>query len=211
MRLAILWLGLLALGSCGLAGCDRAGVDESSVAGRPRGARERPPTHVDSALSREEHLRRFTAGLADRPTRLSGGRSSVEALVRDYLSATARGDTAALRAMHLSRAEFAFLYYDTDVRSRPPYALPPGLLWFQLEMTSLQGSRRLSAFLRAGAIEVLGVECPHPPEAQGPNRLHRDCIVAYRRNGREARHTGLVGPIIERDGHFKFLTFANRL
>jgi hypothetical protein len=93
------------------------------------------PVHIDSAIPKDEELRRFRRGLIE-PAELTGGARSRDALVRSYVSALERGDTAALAALVITKAEFAYIYYPTNPQARPPYDLSPGLMWFMLQQRS---------------------------------------------------------------------------
>lgn len=90
-------------------------------------AERAPERVVDSLLSREELLRRFRGGVPP-ITALEGGSESRDGLVRRFMSALEKRDTVALRAMAMSRSEFAYLYYPTSPQGLPPYELEPGLM-----------------------------------------------------------------------------------
>ena len=170
-----------------------------------------PPagTVVDTVRSMDEEFRRFTEGMGPAPERLSGGAGSVDALARRFLAAVEARDTADLRKMLLTREEFAHLYWRGSAISKPPYEMPPGLLWFQLEGGSATGVRRLIGELGGKDLAYEGVECSGVrPDAGNGNRVHAGCEVALSVDGR--RGTGeLFGNVLERGGHFKFISYAN--
>ena len=162
---------------------------------------------VDSILPVAEALARFRDGL-DRVDTLRHAATSREALVDRWAQAVAASDTAALNALLLDRAEFAWLYYPGSRMSLPPYEAPPGLLWGQLLASSNEGAAQVLRRLGGGPFRVTELRCPAPPVTEGRNRLHERCDV---RVGAERGVTRLFGTILERDGRFKFLGYANPL
>lgn len=160
---------------------------------------------------RAAELHDFRATLGEPPTRLSGGASTASELVRRFASALERRDTAALRAMALSRAEFAYLYYDTHPISRPPYDLSPGLMWFQLEGNSAHGLRQLLAKRAGFRLAIVGHACD-APVPQGPrNRFHGGCVVRRQTPAGDVVEESLFGSILEREGIFKIVSYSNDL
>jgi hypothetical protein len=190
-----------------LVACDR-GSQLATPAVQAGSSTISPAAPVDSVISREEEMRRFTEGLGPAPTALTGGEESRDALVRRFARALEQRDTADLRRMHLTRAEFAYLYYPTTPVSQPPYDLSPGLYWFQLEGNSNRGITRTLAERGGRPLGYAGVECA-PPVAEGENRIHARCVV--RRVGSPAGSEVLFGSILERDGRFKFISYASKL
>lgn len=166
---------------------------------------------VDSILPLPEALARFRAGLAANPDTLRHAAPSRDALVARWAAAVAASDTATLNALLLDRAEFAWLYYPGSRMSLPPYEAPPGLLWGQLLATSESGIAQLLRAHGGAPVRVLALRCPAPPVSEGRNRLHERCEVRVRTASRELPFTRLFGTILERDGRFKFLGYANAL
>ena len=164
---------------------------------------------VDSILPIAEHLRRFRAGLPETDA-LRGASASVTALVGRWASAVSRHDTADLNAMVVDRAEFAWLYYPGSKLSQPPYEAPPELLWAQFLINSDDGARRLLKRFGGAALVVKSVSCPSI-ETEGQNRLHERCVVRVKAGDVITGPSQLFGTILERDGRFKFVGFANRL
>ncbi len=208
--------------SCSVAGCNRSEREPRSAA--PTGAPSAPArtmtpaeskvsastvVYVDSALPMDEALRRFRADLGTAPAALSPAFRSREALVRTLVDVVERSDTVGFVPLVLTRAEFAYMYYPANPLSRPPYALPPALMWFRL-----QESNRRAAFAlmraRGGSLGYLGHECAHS-ERQGANTIWSDCEVRRRTPDGAERSERLFGTIIERDGRFKFLGLNNDL
>lgn len=164
---------------------------------------------VDSVLPIAEHLARFRAGLRTVDT-LSSASSSLEALVNRLTAALSTRDTAALNGMVLDRSEFAWLYYPGSAMSAPPYEAPPELLWGQINASSNAGIRKLLSIYGGSRVKVASLDCP-PATADGDNRLHERCNVRFEATGRRSMTGNLFGTIIERDGRFKFLSYANRI
>ncbi|HYH81182.1 MAG TPA: hypothetical protein VEX86_15370 [Longimicrobium sp.] len=162
---------------------------------------------MDSILPPEEEQRRFREGLED-PGELSGGAASREALVRALVRAVERADTAAVRGMILTRAEFAYLYYPSTEFTRPPRRMSPALLWFLTLQESEKGIGRL--FARRGGTELgyVSSACAPTPRVEGRNRLWDRCTVTLRGDG-ETRAERLFGTIVERGGRFKFVSYQN--
>jgi len=173
----------------------------------PQSSRPAAPSYVDSALPRQELLRRFRADLPDAPTELTGGETSRAALVRRFTRALEQRDTAAIVRMAVNRAEFAYLVYESSPFSRPPYGLSPGLMWFQMQEQNRAGILRALARYGGRPVPVDSVECAESPEQQGENLIWTGCMV----RGRASAPFRLFGPILERHGQFKFLTYANSL
>lgn len=166
-------------------------------------------SYVDSAIPIEEALHRFRKDLP-RPKALVGGLGSREKLVREFVRAVGSSDTVALRRMALRADEFGWLYYPFSPLSQPPYELSPALMWFQLQGESERGASRLLAERSGSRLRYLDHTCA-PPRYEGRNRLHRDCEMRYRTVRGETIAERLFGLIIERDGLYKFVSYANRL
>jgi hypothetical protein len=125
------------------------------------------------------------------------------------VAAAQQRDTAALGAMLVSRAEFAWLYFPETRISRPPYGIDPGFLWLQMGSNTDRDLPKASAALAGGASYVAHV-CADSVVVEGANRVHEQClVVVQQRGGRDT--LSLFGSILERGGRFKFLSYANRL
>jgi hypothetical protein len=162
---------------------------------------------VDSSLPLEEALHRFRVGLPV-VTRLSGGAPTRAALVRRFVRAVELRDTAAVRAMVLSRAEFAYLYYPHSPFTREPRKQMAGLVWFFTQVNSSKGITRV--FDRLGSRRLLyhSHRCNVRPQRQGPNLLWEDCVLRLG-DGQATSAVRLFGSIVERDGQLKFVSYAN--
>jgi hypothetical protein len=139
--------------------------------------------------------------------RLLAGPPSQDSLVQLFARALAKGDTASLSRLQITREEFAFLYYPENKMARPPYELGPELMWMQLQSQSDRGLRRLLGAYGGRKLSIDGIEC-QPPKRENAVIIHQ-CSV---RTGERANSMKqLFGSIIERDGRFKFVGYANRL
>jgi hypothetical protein len=165
---------------------------------------------VDSILPVAEALRRFQGEIGERTDSLRGSSSSIDGLVNRWAAALSARDTAALNAMVIDRAEFAFLYYPDSRLSKPPYEAPPELLWAQFLATSDEGAKRLLHRFGGASLAVESVICG-TPAIEGANRLHEGCLVRLKEGAALGKPTRLFGTILERDGRFKFVGFANAL
>lgn len=180
------------------------------TAARPAGAtasaRPTPPgTVIDSILPVEEELRRFQAGLTA-PDGFANGAASRDALVRRFVDRLAARDTAALRALTLTRAEFAHLVYPQSSYTRPPYRTAPGLVWMQISAADAKGFRRLLRPDRR-VVGYVGHRCPEEPVIDGTVRLWRQCRVTTRMADGDTLDAQLFGVIVEHDGRFKFVNY----
>jgi hypothetical protein len=165
--------------------------------------------YVDSAIPIEEALRRFRTGLP-RPAGLEEGYPSREKLVREFVRALEGRDTAAFRKMVLNPGEFAWLYYPSSPLSRPPYELSPGLMWFQLQGESEKGASRLFSERAGSPLGYLGHSCASS-RVEDKNRVHPNCELHRVTAAGDTVAERLFGLIIEREGRYKFVSYANRL
>lgn len=171
--------------------------------------REAPVAQVTTPTT-EEELTAFTAGLDERPARLGGGASSLEGLAERFVRTIQERDTASVRSIHISRAEFAYLVYPTHPQAQPPYSLPPAVMWMMMEAASAKAVQKAFSLLGEQKAQVEDVAC-EDVLAQGQNRFHSGCVALARVSpGREALRFPL-GLIVERDGQFKFVSYAGRL
>jgi hypothetical protein len=182
------------------------GLVAAMAQGRSTTARQ-PSGTVDSSMTLDEALRRFRVGLAP-VEHLSGGAETREALVRRFVRALEHRDTAAVRAMALSRSEFAYLYYPHSPFTREPHKQMVGLVWFFTQRNSSKGITR--AFDRLGGQELAyrGHRCDARPRRQGSNLVWQDCVVRLA-DGDQTDELRLFGSIVERDGRLKFVSYAN--
>lgn len=165
---------------------------------------------VDSILPVEEELRRFKENVGgERVTMLQGAASSRDSLVQKFLKALQASDTSALRAMVLNAREFAWLVYPESPNTKPPYKQSPALVWNQIENPSASGFTRLVRRLGGEHVVYAGYSCSKHPDQQGRNTIWTNCRMRLGEPGENVRARRLFGSIIERDGQFKLVSFAN--
>ncbi len=195
------WLIVVALLA---AGCDRQPAAEAAVPAQ-QGV-------VDSIFPVEEEIRRFKGQLGSTlPTELQNGAHSRAELVSEFGNALPQHDTARIRILAINAAEFIELYYPYTQYTRPPYRQSPALLWFLIQQNSEKGLGRALARFGGQALDSRSLECQEP-RVQERNRLW-DCMVRWQTVGEAGKPDPirLFGTILERDGRFKFLSFANDL
>ncbi|MGE0352681.1 MAG: hypothetical protein AB7I33_04675 [Gemmatimonadales bacterium] len=184
----------LAVGLLLLAACDRA----------------RPNPVDENLLTREEAVARFRADLPE-VTALGGGAPTRDSLVAVFVHALEAGDTAALRRMTLTPAEFIWLYYPSTPQSLPPYDLRPGLMWFMLEANGNRGFRHLLAE-RAGAdLGYVGYRCEGQPSPEGENTVWGPCLLRRVIAPGDTTEERLFGLVIRRGDQVKFVSYTNKL
>lgn len=220
-RLPIAFVLLAAALLPGAAGCgprqaDAEGADRDAsppvLAPAPTPEGERPTT-ADSIREerRSAELQEFRAAQGAPLARLTGGASTAAELVRRFAAALERRDTTALRELALTRSEFAYLYYDTHPMSKPPYDLPPGLMWFQLQGNSSRGLRLLLAKRAGEPLAIVGHRCDAPVMYGPRNRFHGGCVVERQTAAGGVHAESLFGSILEREGVFKIVSYSNDL
>ncbi|MBL8989503.1 MAG: hypothetical protein JNJ80_24750 [Gemmatimonadetes bacterium] len=169
-----------------------------------------PPTAVDSAVPRDEALRRFRDGL-DSLDELTDGASSRDELIGRFMEAVERADTAELRRLTLTQREFAWIYYPTTPQGLPPYDLAPGLMWFMLETRGRTGLAKLMQERGGQPAKFVRSECDPDPSREGDNLVWGPCAIVRRQPRGDVVTERWFGPIIERRGRFKFINYANKL
>jgi hypothetical protein len=185
----------------------RARADSTARARQDSINRAQPGYIVDSILPVAEELRRFRADIPTRARRLEHGAPSIDSLVARFADALARHDTTALARLAVTRSEFAYLIYPSSRHARAPYRQKPQIAWMLLQGASNQGATRLLGRLAGAELKMLGHHCIDAPEVEENNRLWQ-CSVRSASAG-ETTSRRLFGAIVERDGRFKFLSFAN--
>lgn len=169
--------------------------------------RAQPSYIVDSIFPADEEIRRFNEGVP-RPAGLTGGAPTPRELVRLFAAALQRHDTAALRAMHITRAEFGHFVFPESPHVRPPYKTKPLVIWMQVVSESQRGMARLLERVAGSAARISQPRCDSKPTQEGANRYWRNCTVLLTEKGTKARRMQLFGPLLERDGSIKFLSYA---
>ena len=167
-----------------------------------------PAQVVDSVLPPEVELARFRATMPGAAPLVLDGPTSRAELVRRFVKAVETNDSLVLNRLLISKAEFAYLYFPSSEYSRPPYRQKPGLVWFRMTETSQKGIGRVVARDGGKLLASTGHRCPSPPKAEAKNQIWRDCRLIVRRNNQTTERR-LFGSILERNGHYKFLTYAS--
>jgi hypothetical protein len=165
---------------------------------------------VDSIFPIEEEIRRFRVGLPE-VNALAGGASSRDQLVDRFLHAIEQADSAALTPLALTRPEFGWLYYPHTMYTRRPYELSPALVWFQMQNSTSSSLTRVFRSLAGRPLHATGYRCEEEPKREGPNVVWSECRVTLDPPGGEAANVRLFGSIVERDGVFKFVSYAAEL
>jgi hypothetical protein len=198
----------LLLGSAATAGC--SGEPDATI---DTAATDAPRTVgvVDSTLPIDTLLRRFRATLPDTPSVLAGTAQSPEALVNELFTALRAGDTAAVRSLVLTPAEFAWLYYPHTKWTRRPYEMGPELVWFQVSANSEKGLVRLTRRYAGRTLRLESLLCPDSTLAEGPNIVTEGCRVRFAVADSASRDLRLFGSLLNRDGRYKFVSYSNDL
>lgn len=201
-----------------LPGCTTPGDPAAVTVGTP----------VDSIRPVEVELQRFRAGISYPNDPFATGATTREDLVRRFVAALETQDTAALDALVLDRAEFAYLYYPSSKYTREPYRLDPALLWFLIGENGHKGRTRALRRFGGRPFGYTGHHCDPEPQQEGENLLWTGCVLFASATAPavepgstrtdppatgEVEEPGirLFGTIIERAGRFKFISYANPL
>jgi hypothetical protein len=173
-------------------------------------ATEAPPSAGEGGApySLDSALKVFRVGI-DSTTELESGEASVDAIVGRLVRTVKQQDTASLRAIVMTRREFAWLYYPTSRYTRAPTKQEPGLVWFLHVENSAKGATRLMN-RHGGSLRLLSNECKAPPRVEGDNRIWDDCVQRVM-EGTDTVVTRLFGGLIERHGRFKIFSYSNDL
>jgi len=140
----------------------------------------------------------------------AGAAATRDELVDRYVHALETADTAAFGAMSITTAEFAWLYYPFTHYIRPPYELDPDVVWLLISENARKGMGRALREHGGRALGFTGYRCGSVPERIGPNLLWNGCLLDVTIDGRVVT-LRLFASIIERDGRFKFMSYANDL
>jgi hypothetical protein len=189
----------------GACGPDSASGDQGTDA--PVRTVAAPGDVIDSLLPIEEEIRRFRLATPDSITRLDGGARNREALVKAYAAAIEHADSGALNRLLLTQAEYAWLVYPESELTRPPYRQKPALAWFMMQNATGRGIGRVLNRHGGKPLGYAGFACESEAVVQGANRIWRQCRMRFTENGAEVERK-LFGGMLERDGTYKFLTYA---
>lgn len=161
------------------------------------------PVSLDSAL---KLFRRGLEPIAD----LENAEPSLDRAVARLVESVKRSDTTALRAIVMSRREFAYLYYPTSPFTRAPTMQEPGLVWFLHVQNSQKGITRLLGRYGGKRVPLVRNDCAAPARVEGSNVLWDDCVQRLI-VGHDTVVIRLFGGIYERNGRFKIFSYSNDL
>jgi hypothetical protein len=205
----VLVLGALICGVAIATGCRAGPTAAHASAARPDSAApwRKPGDKIDSILPMAEYVRRFRTGLAE-PTAFAGGAADRDALARRFLDAVSRRDTAVLRSLLVTRAEFAWLVFPDHLYSHPPYELDPDIFWLQLREETGKGATRVLQRYGGVPLTYLGLQCQRDTVqiVSGPDTVWSKCRLRYRA-GDSTLTRGLFGSIVQRGSQSKFLSY----
>ena len=208
-RLLILLGAVIGCGEGHAAANESPPTDSVALAQQDSINRAQPGYVIDSILPIAEQLRRFRTGLGDTLRGFEHGATSTAALVRMFVQALETSDTTALVRLTISRAEFAWLVYPDSPLSAPPYRQAPDLAWMRHSGASAGGLERLLDRLGGSELGLQSWSCADAPSNEGANRIWRHCVVRFQRAESGQRTLRLFSSIIERQGQFKILSYAN--
>lgn len=152
----------------------------------------------------------FMAGAGPLPAGLADGASSRDRLVEQFVTALEQQDTATLRRLVLTRAEFAHLYYPHTRFTRAPYRMAPELLWFLIQNNSSKGITRVYQRYAGTHLGEVGYTCGRVI-TEGVNRLWEECRLVLPGTSKAEVGERWFGSIIEHGGIYKFVSYANDL
>jgi hypothetical protein len=190
---------LIIAGACALA-CERA---------RESSAQAAPADSISPAMRTAlEQFRTTVTGPP--PTALAGAATGRDALIQAFVNAVERADTAALIGMTMNRAEFAYLYYPHSIYTHRPYEMDADTQWLLMKAAAEKGLTRILGRFGGRPFNFLGYNCDTAAVQEGPNRFWTHCTINSMRAG-VPQTMRWFGSIWERDGLFKFVSFANDL
>lgn len=163
---------------------------------------------VDSVVPMDVAMERFRADVA-RVDSLRSDVRSRDSLVARLVAALEANDTAAFEPLAMDRAEFAWLVYPYDPQFEPPYELPPGIAWMQLQAANRKGALRALRELGGRELDYRGYSCDGEKTDAGGNRFWTGCRVTIAPARQEPVAIRLFGNVVERGGRFEFVTLAN--
>ncbi len=190
---------------------DSVRMDSVTRARRDSINRASPAYVVDSVLPVDEEMRLFRNAIGGVPaTQLENASASREELIRRFVRDLAARDSSDLRSTAISAREFIDLVYPSSPNTHPPYRQSPGFVWMQINGQGSSGLTR--ALQRRGGqrFSYAGHWCGPQPDVQGRNKLWLRCTVQLVSPSGDTTTQRLFGTIIERDGRFKFVSFANQ-
>ena len=169
------------------------------------------PARVDETLTpREARVQGFQTGLPETRT-LADGVPSRDSLIAIVAHGIETRDTAALRRLAITKAEFAWLVYPTSAQGLPPYDLEPQAYWEMLFLHSNGGITKALEAYGGAPLRVLSYDCGTGESVEGENRLVGPCLVRRVTPGGDTVQEALLAQLIERNGRWKVMSYANKL
>jgi hypothetical protein len=132
---------------------------------------------------------------------------SVDALVREVLSALERRDINRLRQLALSESEFREVVWPELPAARPERNLSVDYVWNDLRMKSEASLARTLAEHGGKAHVPARVEFKGETTQHQTYLVYRESVVIVRHDGRE-EPLNLFGSLIERDSGFKVYSYV---
>jgi hypothetical protein len=184
---------------------------DGSVIASAESLRKIPGYVVDSIFPPAEALRRFRVSSGSvRPTTLTEGDTSIRALFTGYVAALAARDSAAVLRFALTRAEYAWLYYDGSPEQQS--GLVPQAAWPIAESRSNVGLGRAADRVSSlGNARVLTATCGPTKVVLPAAELDGPCTVVLESSGGKRTTLQISRMVIQRDGRVKLVSFANDL
>jgi len=142
------------------------------------------------------------------PSTFTGGDRSRESLVRRWVRAVETSDTTALRDLLITPEEFITFYYPASRFTRAPYRQSPRLLWFLMSSNSSQGAARVLQRHGGQPFGFRSFSCG-TEEKVGTMQTWSDCRIQRRLDDGRDAEMRFFGGIIEREGMYKFLSYAS--
>ena len=157
----------------------------------------------DSQYTAAYMIAAFRKSVPQHPDKFgAGATTNRDSLLIKYAQALDTKDTAAFTAMRISVSEYAWLYYLEMPQSKPPYELDPDVLWMQLNSQSNKGLGRLTDRVSKSGFGLKSYDCDSVQQL-GAVILHH-CHMT-------GSDVTVPVTVIERDGLFKFTSYANQL
>jgi hypothetical protein len=190
---------------------DSARADSVARAHRDSLNRVAPGYVIDSVLPVGEEMRRFRNAIGGvSTTRLENASPSREQLIRRFVRDLANRDSVDLKSGALSAREFIDLVYPSSPNTHAPYRQNPGFMWMQINGQGASGLTRALQRRGGQSLSYVGHSCEPKQDVQGTNKLWLACMVHLASLSGDTTVQRLFGSIIERDGRFKFVSFANQ-
>lgn len=143
-----------------------------------------------------------------RTRKLTGSQFSPEGAASEFLDALAREDLESIRAMALSKREFAQYVWPGLPASRPGTNLTLDFVWSSLNTRSDSGLRRTLASYRGRRLRLLGLRFTGETTDYGKAKVHRETRLRIRDDEGRERELELFGSMLEVDGEYKIFSFV---